>query len=67
LNKLLNSSKPEDTTYHLSPHTLIDSLIHKELEALDISSMTPLQALNTLASLKEKIKLGEKQESLNVD
>ncbi|MGH7203658.1 MAG: DNA mismatch repair protein MutS, partial [Candidatus Levyibacteriota bacterium] len=36
---------------------LVDHLIHKELEQLDISQMTPLEALNKLAELKEKLKL----------
>lgn len=36
---------------------LADHLIHKELESIDISHMTPLQALNKLAELKEKMKV----------
>lgn len=36
---------------------LLDHLIHKELEQIDISQMTPLEALNKLADLKEKLKL----------
>jgi DNA mismatch repair protein MutS len=36
---------------------LIDHLIRQELESLDIAQMTPLDALNTLADLKDKIKL----------
>lgn len=45
------------TSYELPTTSIADRLIHKELESLDISSMTPLQALNKLADLKEKIKL----------
>ncbi len=47
---------------------IIDHLIHKELEQLDISSITPLQALNKLADLKDKIKILQQEEkSLNLD
>jgi DNA mismatch repair protein MutS len=46
---------------------ILDRLIHKELEQLDISSMTPLQALNKLADLKEKIKVLEKEERIAAD
>lgn len=46
---------------------ILDRLIHKELEQLDISSMTPLQALNKLADLKEKIKVLEKEERIVAD
>ncbi len=34
-----------------------DSIIEKELQSLDIHQMTPLQALNKLAELKNKLKL----------
>jgi DNA mismatch repair protein MutS len=37
--------------------SIADHLIHKELEQMDISQMTPLEALNKLAELKEKLKL----------
>lgn len=40
---------------------LADRMIHKELEQLDISSITPLQALNKLADLKDKIKTFENE------
>lgn len=43
-------SKPEQMQ-------LFDHLLHKELENIDISQMTPLEALNKLASLKEKLKI----------
>jgi len=46
---------------------IADHLIHKELENLDISAITPLQALNTLADLKEKIKLFKKENTKNLD
>lgn len=36
---------------------LADHLIHKELENLDIANMTPLDALNKLSELKDKLKL----------
>ncbi|HSX10034.1 MAG TPA: DNA mismatch repair protein MutS [Candidatus Saccharimonadales bacterium] len=40
---------------------LADHLIHKELENLDIARMTPLEALNVLADLKEKLQLFTKE------
>ncbi len=48
---------------------LADHIIHKELEQLDISQMTPLEALNKLADLKEKLKLFslENKKYLDVD
>lgn len=49
--------------------TMVDQLIHKELEQIDISQMTPLEALNALAQLKEKLKLFslEKKKYLEAD
>lgn len=44
-------------TIHIADH-----LIHKELEQLDIARMTPLEALNILAALKEKLLLLNKEE-----
>jgi DNA mismatch repair protein MutS len=44
----------------LSPlldNTLVDKLLHKELEGLDVANMTPLEALNKLSELKEKLKI----------
>jgi len=40
---------------------LADHLIHKELEAIDIARMTPLDALNVLADLKDKLVLLTKE------
>ncbi|HWY79943.1 MAG TPA: DNA mismatch repair protein MutS [Candidatus Sulfotelmatobacter sp.] len=40
---------------------LADRLIHKELEQLDIAQITPLEALNILAALKEKLQLFTKE------
>ncbi len=42
---------------------LTQHLIHKELEQIDIHQMTPLEALNKLAELKDKIKLLQKKDS----
>lgn len=58
-SEIIPNSQPKDlgpTNYGLRPDQLVGHLIHKELENLDISAMTPLQALNKLADLKEKIK-----------
>jgi DNA mismatch repair protein MutS len=41
---------------------LTDHLIHKELEHVDIARMTPLEALNFLAELKEKLQLFTKED-----
>ncbi len=48
---------------------LADHLIHKELENIDIHQMTPLDALNKLAELKDKLKLFQmhSKEFLEVD
>lgn len=40
---------------------LADHLIHKELEGIDIARMTPLDALNVLADLKDKLVLLTKE------
>jgi DNA mismatch repair protein MutS len=56
------SHEPENIFQEPSSDQIVDHLIHKEIESLDISTMTPLDALNRLAELKEKIKLF-KQES----
>ncbi|MEK7570875.1 MAG: DNA mismatch repair protein MutS [Patescibacteria group bacterium] len=44
-------------------------LIHKELEAIDIHQLTPLEALNKLAELKDKLKLftAKQKEFLEID
>jgi len=40
---------------------MINFGIDKELEQLDIARMTPLEALNVLAELKEKLQLFSKE------
>lgn len=42
---------------------LVDHLIHKELEEVDISRLTPLQALNVLAELKDKLKFAKEEQT----
>lgn len=56
------SENPQKLFSEPSSDQIVDHIIHKEIESLDISTMTPLEALNRLAELKEKIKLF-KQES----
>jgi DNA mismatch repair protein MutS len=56
-----NTSDDSDSRFSTSTQHLVDHLIHKELENLDISRMTPLDALNILAELKEKIHLARIQ------
>lgn len=46
--------------------TIAEHIIHKELENIDISSLTPLQALNKIADLKEKLKLFQESETTRV-
>ncbi len=48
---------------------LADHMIHTELAGIDISQMTPLEALNTLAKMKEKVKIFNQndQKSLQFD
>lgn len=48
---------------------IVDHFIQKEIEKIDISQMTPLEALNTLADLKEKLKLVtlEKRKYIDAD
>lgn len=43
--------------HEVSNTNLVTHLLYKEIESIEISSMTPLQALNTLAELKEKVKI----------
>ncbi|HSW97404.1 MAG TPA: DNA mismatch repair protein MutS [Candidatus Saccharimonadales bacterium] len=50
--------------YQLQTNNLIDHLIHKQLESIDIHQMTPLEALNTLAKLKDKLKLFQQDENV---
>ncbi len=51
------STEVETIDPKFSPTTIVDHLIHKELEELDIHQMTPLEALNKLAELKDQLKL----------
>lgn len=50
----------------LSPR-MIDHIMYKELESLDIHHMTPLDALNKLAEIKEKMKLISKREKVALE
>lgn len=54
---------------HPQQMQLLDHLLHKELEHIDISQMTPLEALNKLAEMKEKLKLfsSENKKYLEID
>jgi len=63
VEEISQSFLPRNDNHELTGSPLlVDRLIHKELEHIDISQMTPLEALNKLADLKEKIKLFEKQQ-----
>lgn len=54
-NARSTSESLEYTQFPIHTSHLVDHLIHKELDAIDISRMTPLEALNTLAEIKDKI------------
>lgn len=68
-NEMLQTLEYRDVTekgkiyQELSPlpliedNSLADKLLHKELESLDVANMTPLEALNKLAEIKDKLKL----------
>ncbi len=62
-------AKEEQPSYTPPPSTyLIEHLLHKELEKIDISNITPLEALNILAEIKNKTKLlTDTKESLQAD
>lgn len=53
----LESDKTEITTDSNSDNNLLNHLLLKELENIDILQLTPLEALNKLAELKNKLKL----------
>ncbi len=59
----------EETLTKSKQFTLIEHLIAKELSEIDIHQMTPLDALNKLASIKDKLKLlqSTKQNFLEID
>ncbi len=46
---------------------IIDHILNKEFESLDIHTMTPLDALNKLAEIKEKLKLVSPREKASLD
>lgn len=53
-----NSSLNQVTkTEIVKSEVVLDSLLAKELEKIDIAQMTPLEALNKLAQIKDKLKL----------
>lgn len=49
----------ESPSFYFSKTRMVDRLIHKELEKIDISQTTPLDALNILAEFKNKLHLYE--------
>ncbi|HSA83414.1 MAG TPA: DNA mismatch repair protein MutS [Patescibacteria group bacterium] len=55
-------SQKQDSLPLAQNDTVLDRFIHRELEKLDIANMTPLDALNTLSELKDKLKLFTMQE-----
>lgn len=59
-----NVEEKDDTavaTYSVQTGHIVERLLQKELENLDIGNMTPLEALNKLAEIKEKLKLFSKE------
>jgi len=57
LQQRSKSDSTQDAVYKIHDASIVDHLLLKELESLDVANMTPLDALNKLAELKEKIKL----------
>lgn len=55
-DKPRNKPANQSASYELPPSVLLTHLVIKELQSIDISNLTPLQALNILANLKEKMK-----------
>ncbi len=51
------SEKTEQSTSDIADKTIIDHIFYKELENLDLATMTPLEALNKLAEIKDKLKM----------
>lgn len=60
-------SAPSEKKEKFMQINLADHLIHKELENLNIARMTPLEALNVLAELKEKLQLFSKENKKYLD
>lgn len=54
-------ASPNHNRGQLQNDYIINRLIHKELENLDVANLTPLEALNKLAELKDKLKLFTEQ------
>lgn len=55
------------TDYDIPDSTIVDHLLHKELSSLDVANMTPLEALNKLAELKDKLKIIAEQSETFID
>jgi DNA mismatch repair protein MutS len=51
----VDNDDADENKFTPSTHQIVDHLIHKELENIDISRLTPLDALNILADIKEKM------------
>lgn len=48
---------PSSGSWQTQDNNLVNRVIQKELASIDIGNMTPLEALNKLAELKDKLKL----------
>ncbi len=51
------NNQPPVVRYSAKSNSIVEHLIGKELESIDISQMTPLEALNKLAELKEQMRI----------
>ena len=59
---LSETKNPKRSFTHVQDdNTIENKILLKELEKLDLSNMTPLEALNKLADLKDKLKLLQRQ------
>ncbi|HEX7042232.1 MAG TPA: DNA mismatch repair protein MutS [Patescibacteria group bacterium] len=56
------NKKETSVNYAADESSIATRLIKKQLESLDVANMTPLEALNKLAEIKEELKIIEKDE-----
>lgn len=62
LGNLENRNSPSlKTNYQISSQDIFERLLYKELECIDLSQTTPLEALNLLAQLKDQLRLFHKE------
>lgn len=63
----LTQDVPHQQIYAEDPNLLVTRLLLRELDAIDIARLTPLEALNLLASLKEQVSLSTNSTQIDKD